>query len=574
METGKAIYKLLKDSADVGAICADRIYPELAQQDADAPFIVYTVTDTTPSPTKNATSKLDTARVELYCISDDYEEAMNLGIAVRTALDRQSGTISGVEVQSVDFDTSDIQFDPDQRVYVLEHTYDVRVLRTGTAVTYVSTPGNAITVEEVDGDPSGSVNKIVFSNDTVTIVGNTATVTSGGGGVDTQYHDRYNTEAETLRSGATANVELYYTARADGDGIAESATSDEGETDTINRTLYYSDKHRADPDTAADWTEYTTQPADNASFATAKAALLQGLNETDATAETRGTLPLSLKMVRTTSAVITELLLDTYTGAAAAYSVRKLDKDYTGYCMRVRRSSDEATQDIGFDSNGDLATADIATFCSGAYGYVTRWYDQSGNGNDATQSTGSNQPMIYDRVAAAVVTENGKPALDFDGSANELEITTVFSSLGSSDPASVFSVCRSVSQSNDAVAWNFSSDTSNFVSAGFHFNGTAVFGGRYYPTAFYGGAYAQDQALITLIKGTTTSHDVYKDGVNFPSSQTTRGDLNNNRIGSLGGNRYLDGTVQEIICYAADQDTAGNLSGIETDINTYFSIYT
>ena len=31
---------------------------------------------------------------------------------------------------------------------------------------------------------------------------NTATVTSGGGGVDTQYHDRYNTEAETLRSGA------------------------------------------------------------------------------------------------------------------------------------------------------------------------------------------------------------------------------------------------------------------------------------------------------------------------------------------------------------------------------------
>ena len=156
METGKAIYKLLKDSADVGAICADRIYPELAQQDADAPFIVYTVTDTTPSPTKNATSKLDTARVELYCISDDYEQAMNLGIAVRTALDRQSGTISGVEVQSVDFDTSDIQFDPDQRVYVLEHTYDVRVLRTGTAVTYVSTPGNAITVEEVDGDPTGS----------------------------------------------------------------------------------------------------------------------------------------------------------------------------------------------------------------------------------------------------------------------------------------------------------------------------------------------------------------------------------------------------------------------------------
>ena len=96
METGKAIYKLLKDSADVGAICADRIYPELAQQDVDTPFIVYTVTDTTPSGTKNATSKLDTSRVELYCVSDDYTQAMSLGIAVRDELERQRGTIKSV----------------------------------------------------------------------------------------------------------------------------------------------------------------------------------------------------------------------------------------------------------------------------------------------------------------------------------------------------------------------------------------------------------------------------------------------------------------------------------------------
>ena len=180
METGKAIYKLLKDSADVGAICADRIYPELAQQDVDVPFIVYTVTDTTPSGTKNATSKLDTARVELYCVSDDYEQSMDLGIACRTALDRQSGTVSGVEVQSIDFDTSDVQFDPDQRVYVLEQTYDVRIQRTGTAQVVSQFPGNTFTVEEVDGSPSGAVNKLVFSNGSLSIDGTTGTVTSGG----------------------------------------------------------------------------------------------------------------------------------------------------------------------------------------------------------------------------------------------------------------------------------------------------------------------------------------------------------------------------------------------------------
>ena len=562
METGKAIYKLLKDSADVGAICADRIYPELAQQDADAPFIVYTVTDTTPSPTKNATSKLDTARVELYCISDDYEQAMNLGIAVRTALDRQSGTISGVEVQSVDFDTSDIQFDPDQRVYVLEHTYDVRVLRTGTAVTYVSTPGNAITVEEVDGDPSGSVNKIVFSNDTVTIVGTTATVTSGGGAaVDTQYHDRYNTEAEALRSGATANVELYYTARADGDGIAESATSDEGETDTINRTLYYSDKHRADPDTAADWTEYTTQPADNASFATAKAALLQGLNETDATAETRGTLPLSLKMVRTTTAAVTDLLLDTYTGAAAAYSVRKLDKDYTGNCMRVRRDSDEATQDIGFDSNGDLDTAAIATFCSGTFGYVSRWYDQSGNGNDATQSTGSAQPMIYDRVAAAVVTDNGKPALQLSGTQN-LDFTTVtletnwaIITVNHTDVTGGNNTYMGNDSSSRPV-WNELADATldvRLVSTVIEVSDFITF----------------DQHLIVVNSSSNTV---------TASSNSTLTNVGS-KTGSWAWNRLFkyvfgnySGFSQEIIMYQSDQSS--NRTGIETNINDYFDIYT
>ena len=441
METGKAIYKLLKDSVAVGAICGDRIYPELAQQDAVTPFIVYTVTDTTPSGTKNATSKLDTARVELYCIADDYETGMSLGIEVRSALDRQSGTINGVEVQSIDFDTSDIQFEPDQRFYILEQTYDVRIQRTGTAVSVAQFPGNTFTVEEVDGDPSGAVNKLVVSNGALSISGNTATITTGGGaftdlsdtpgtlgtvgqvvavasggttlefvdqsGADVQYHDRYSTQAESERSGATATLEIYYTARPDGDGYAESEVSDVGETDTINRTLYYSDKFQADPDTAGDWTQYTAQPADNATFATAKAALLAGLNETDATAETRGTLPLSLKMVRTTVAPSSDLLLDLYPNAAAAFSVRKLDQDYTGYCMRVREDSGDTEADIGFDGSGGVDQSAIATHCGSASGYVVTWYDQSGNSEDATQSTPSLQPQIYNGTA---VFTNGSPA--------------------------------------------------------------------------------------------------------------------------------------------------------------------
>jgi len=576
METGKAIYKLLKDSADVGAICADRIYPELAQQDVDTPFIVYTVIDTTPSGTKNATSKLDTARVELYCVSDDYEQSMDLGIACRTALDRQSGTVSGVEVQSIDFDTSDVQFDPDQRVYVLEQTYDVRIQRTGTAQVVSQFAGNTFTVEEVDGDPSGAVNKLVVTNGTLTIDGNTATIDTGAGDTGDSYHGRYDTQAEAERAGATGNVEYYYTARPDGDGEAESETSDTGETDTINRTLAYSTKFRADPDTAADWTDYTTQPADNASFATAKAALLAGLNETDATAETRGTLPLSLKMTRTTTAVSPDLLLDTYTGAAAAYSVRKLDKDYTGSCMRVRRSSDEATQDIGFDSNGDLDTAAIASFVGDAYGYVTAWYDQSGNGNNATQSTTANQPMIYDRVAAAVVTENGKPAIEFDGS-NDFFASGSAYSTGTNESHFMVRNAQAIDRrvactrgtggAGTVQGWHHKTWAGDYAMVddgsgnSMTVNNTTPKSGQLLRSAF------MSQSAISI----------FDNGSSYGSASGSTGSFNSGRTLHLGtnanfqNNQFFDGNMQELIFYNSDKSS--DRTNIESDINTYFSIY-
>jgi hypothetical protein len=62
-------------------------------------------------------------------------------------------------------------------------------------------------------------------------------------------------------------------------------------------------------------------------------------------------------------AVITPLLLDTYTGAGGAYSVRLLRTAYTGDAMRIREDSGNTETDIGFDSNGDLDTAAIKSFC-------------------------------------------------------------------------------------------------------------------------------------------------------------------------------------------------------------------
>ena len=47
------------------------------------------------------------------------------------------------------------------------------------------------------------------------------------------------------------------------------------------------------------------------------------------------------------------MLLDNYTDVKVAYSLRKIRSGHTGYCIRVRRDSDNAVMDIGF-SNGKI----------------------------------------------------------------------------------------------------------------------------------------------------------------------------------------------------------------------------
>lgn len=59
-----------------------------------------------------------------------------------------------------------------------------------------------------------------------------------------------------------------------------------------------------------------------------------------------------------------------------AVSVRKVVDAYTGKCLRVRRSNDNAEQDIGF-VNGWLDEAALSAFVRSANGFVVAWYNQS-----------------------------------------------------------------------------------------------------------------------------------------------------------------------------------------------------
>jgi hypothetical protein len=127
------------------------------------------------------------------------------------------------------------------------------------------------------------------------------------------------------------------------------------------------------------------------------------------------------------------LLLDAVPGAAAAYSLRQLSNSYTGPVVTVRRSSDNAEADF---TAAEVADGTLAAFCGAGDGFVRRWWDQSGNARHASQSTAGSQPQIVG--SGVVLTENGKPALLFDGAGDELATGSFATGLA----ASVFAVVK------------------------------------------------------------------------------------------------------------------------------------
>ena len=248
-------------------------------------------------------------------------------------------------------------------------------------------------------------------------------------------------------------------------------------------------------------------------------------------------------------------LLDTYGGAAAAYSLQLLSSDYSGNCVTVRRASDNATLDIGF-SNNELDTASLETFCTGTDGFITTWFDQSGNGLNATQTTAANQPQIVS--SGSVVLEGGKPAIN----------STFFSnSLNTSFTSTTQMTTVAVSRIYDISTNRYITDSST---------------GRYIVGIFSNtGKYtAYRSAVLSGDLGQTTKSSLYFatfDGTN----STLTNDGGTTYTGNTGTSTFTElklfsgsgfnGNVQAIIIYNSDQ--SANRAGIQTALNDYYSIY-
>ena len=118
MKTGLAIYDILVNDAGIDALVDERIYPNVVRRRASHsgdlfPFIIYDISGDSPGDTKDGVSTLDSVSVMVSGYSKTYNEASDLAAAIRTALDRVSGTYNTIVIQSIQFEGYDDLFDDD-----------------------------------------------------------------------------------------------------------------------------------------------------------------------------------------------------------------------------------------------------------------------------------------------------------------------------------------------------------------------------------------------------------------------------------------------------------------------------
>ena len=290
-------------------------------------------------------------------------------------------------------------------------------------------------------------------------------------------------------------------------------------------------------------------------------------------------------------------ILDLYGPAYHAYSLRKLSSTYTGFCLRVRRTTSTpsvttTTVDVSFNSSNTIGLDSSITYVSGTAtsatnlgqfcasvvnGYsnpdgvntnqnifVVTWFDQSGNGRNPTNTTVSQQPRLVN--TGNTETVDGSVGVRFI-SANSNYLTLTNSSTAY-DNMSCYALGNSLSATVNTSIYgqgHLSANARLFLPQGTNiaYNTTGTF-----PIT---GITANVDRLYELICGASTT-SAYSNGVQSSVASVSSLNVTNAyiRIGANGSPLvYMNGHVKEVIAFVG----TSNRTNIESNINTYYSVW-
>jgi Alpha-L-arabinofuranosidase B, catalytic/Concanavalin A-like lectin/glucanases superfamily len=274
--------------------------------------------------------------------------------------------------------------------------------------------------------------------------------------------------------------------------------------------------------------------------------------------------------------------------ANAAWSVRKVRSAYAGNCIKVRRSSDNATQNIGFVA-GVLDTASMLTFVGAGNGFIDTWYDQSGNGYNATQATAANQPRI--------VTSGALNTFGTNSIAAPLFISANSTRLGFSNSAGTSGTGSGTLST--AARETISSGANNVGPLGYGDTGTdkgrailamgtigspltiqtavgaSTYGGVAPNAASNLAWFNHSYSAICIWSGSGSTVKVYVNGSENEGQAVYSGSFNTtftspqNFIGSIAGTNYFDGPIAETLLFNSAMGST-DMSTLVSNQQSYF----
>ena len=201
-------------------------------------------------------------------------------------------------------------------------------------------------------------------------------------------------------------------------------------------------------------------------------------------------------------------------------------------------------------------------------GFVSKWYDQAGS-NDAVQTNTGQMPKIYDG-STGVVTENGKPAVEFDGSDDSL---TAAQSLGITTTHAAIFVTYTVDASATGTFFSLQQGSSAGVrgqqssATNYRFEIKDPSGNVTLQTSDTAGQKVKSHFLAP------NSQEIFSNGSNVKSSTTTYPDYHfyTPKIGFRNNDSYFLGKMQEFVFY--DSNESANRTNIESNLNTFYDIF-